>query len=103
MAEHGVHCVIVDGTARGPGQHEGIVWAVISDLDVMRAAGKGRLDVAAGEVASAQVVTITIEQDIIRAAQIMSEQDCSHLVVLSTDQLEALGVISSLDVARGLR
>jgi hypothetical protein len=32
----------------------------------------------------------------------MGEHDCSHLIVLAPDSEQPLGVISSLDVARGL-
>lgn len=102
MAEQSVHCVVVDGVARGPHNHERLVWGIVSDLDLMRAASTGRLDAEAGEAAASEIITINPDEDIKRAAQIMGEHDCSHLIVVSPDGVESLGVISSLDVARAL-
>ena len=44
MAEHAVHCVVVDGIMRDAAGGDRLVWAVASDLDVARAvsAGPGR-------------------------------------------------------------
>ena len=102
MAEQSVHCVVVDGVARGPHNHERLVWGIVSDLDLMRAAGTGRLDAEVGQVTASQIITVNPDENIERAAQIMAEHDCSHLVVVSPDGVEPLGVISSLDVARAL-
>jgi CBS domain-containing protein len=102
MAEHGVHCVVVDGLAQGPHHDERLVWGIVSDVDLMRAAGSGRLHAEAGEAAASEIVTIGPEEDIECAAQIMGEHDCSHLIVVLPDSGQPLGVISSLDVARAL-
>jgi CBS domain-containing protein len=102
MAEHSVHCVVVDGLAEGPHHTERLVWGIVSDVDLMRAAGSGRLDAEAGEAAVSEIITINPDEDIERASQIMGEHDCSHLIVVSPDGVEPLGVISSLDAARAL-
>jgi CBS domain-containing protein len=102
MAERGVHCVIVDGLARGPGHTEQLVWGIVSDVDLMRAAGSGQLDGEAGRVAVTEIVTVEAGEDVERAAQLMGEHDCSHLVVVDEDAGRPLGVISSLDVARAV-
>jgi CBS domain-containing protein len=102
MAEHSVHCVVVDGLADGPHHSERLVWGIVSDVDLMRAAGSGRLDAEAGEAAASEIVTINPDEDIERAAQIMGEHDCSHLIVVAPDSGQPLGVISSLDIARAL-
>jgi CBS domain-containing protein len=78
------------------------VWGIVSDLDLMRAASARRVDAEAGEAAASEIVTINPDEDVERAAQIMGEHDCSHLIVTSPDGVEPLGVISSLDVARAL-
>ena len=102
MAEHSVHAVLVDGMGRGPLTHERLMRGFVTDLDLMRAAGSGRLDAEVGQVTASQIVTVNPDEKIERAAQIMAEHDCSHLVVVSPDRVEPLGVISSLDVARAL-
>lgn len=103
MAEHGVHCIVVDGLARGPRRSERLVWGIISDVDLMRAAAAGRLDEPAAEIAASEIIMVDPSEEVERAAQIMGEHDCSHLVVadVSGDGRPA-GVISSLDVARAL-
>ena len=102
MAEHGVHCVIVDGLARDRNDNEQLVWGILSDVELMRAIGDERTDEQAGSVAATEIVTISPEDDIHRAAQLMSEHECSHLVVVDPDDAQPVGVISSLDVARAL-
>ena len=53
MAEHAVHCVVVDGIVRDAAGGDRLVWAVASDLDVARAvsAGPGADAVTAGALA----------------------------------------------------
>jgi CBS domain-containing protein len=71
MAEQSVHCVVVDGSAQGPHHSEQLVWGIVPDVDLIRAAGSGRLDAEAGEAAASEIVTIDPEEDIERAAQII--------------------------------
>jgi CBS domain-containing protein len=102
MAENTAHCVVVDGLARGPHHSGHLVWGTVSDVELMRAVASGRLDGAAGEAATGELVTISPDESMERAAQIMGEQDCSHLIVVAPDSGKPLGVISSLDIARGV-
>jgi CBS domain-containing protein len=102
MAENQVHCVVVDGLARGPHHTERLVWGVISDVDLMRAEGARRMEGEAGEIAATEIVTVDPHEDIQRAAQVMGEHGCSHLIVVEPDSGRPLGVVSSLDVARAL-
>jgi CBS domain-containing protein len=102
MAEHNVHCVVVDGLARDRHHNERLVWGILSDIEVMRAVGDEQMDVQAGALAATEIVTIAVEDDVHRAAQLMSEHECSHLVVVDRDVARPVGVISSLDVARAL-
>jgi CBS domain-containing protein len=101
MAENSVHCVVVDGLAHGPHHTERLVWGVISDID-LRAAGTGSMDGEAGEIAATEIVTIKHDEEVQRAAQLMGEHECSHLIVTHPDSGRPLGVVSSLDVARAL-
>jgi CBS domain-containing protein len=102
MAEHDVHCVVVDGLARDRHRGEQLVWGILSDVELMRAISDEHTDAQAGSVAATEIVTIAPEDDVHHAAQLMSEHECSHLVVVDPDVGRPVGVISSLDVARAL-
>lgn len=102
MAEHGVHCVVVDGLARDSHRGEHLVWGILSDVELMRAISDERTDTQAGSIAATEIVTIAPEDDVHRAAQLMSEHECFHLVVADPAAGRPVGVISSLDVARAL-
>jgi CBS domain-containing protein len=102
MASRGVHCVVVDGLARAPGGTERLVWGIVSDVDLMRAAAAGRLDDQAGELAVSEVVTVEPHEPIDTAARLMAEHDSSHLVVVDPASGRPTGVVSSLDVARAI-
>jgi CBS domain-containing protein len=102
IAEHGIHCVVVDGLAHDRHHHEQLVWGILSDVELMRAVSDERTDAEAGSVAATEIVTIAPRDDVRHAAQLMSEHECSHLVVFDPDISRPVGVISSLDVARAL-
>lgn len=102
MAEHNVHCVVVDGLARDRHHNEQFVWGILSDVELMRALSDDRAEDQVGSLAATEIVTIAPEDDAYRAAQLMSEHECSHLVVVDSGSGRPVGVISSLDVARAL-
>jgi len=102
MAENNMHCVVVDGLARGPHHTERLVWGVISDVDLMRAVARGGMDGEAGEIAATEIVTVNRGEEVQRAAQLMAEHECSHLIVTDPDTGSPVGIVSSLDVARAL-
>jgi CBS domain-containing protein len=94
MADRRIHCVVVNGWSdREP-------WAVVSDLDLVRAAGGDLNDISAGEVAATEVVTVAASDTLEEAAQLMAEHEVTHLVVLLPDTGRPIGVISTLDLAR---
>jgi len=101
MASNSVHCVIVEGLARGRDRQEELVWGIVSDLDLIKAAAAGRGGVSAGEIAATEIVTVEISDSVEQALQLMAEHECTHLVVISPEG-EPAGVISSLDVAGAL-
>jgi CBS domain-containing protein len=101
MAERGVHCVVVDGLARGRGGSEELAWGIVSDRDLISAAAAGRLGASAGEVAATEIVTISPSEPIEQAVRLMAQHECTHLIVVSDDG-EPVGVIASLDVAAAL-
>lgn len=93
MATHRVHSIVVfdRGDRVAP-------WGVVSDLDLVDA-----VDTAgtAGSVAASPVVTVTVDDTLSHAAQLMRENATSHLIVV-TDEVSPLpiGILSTLDVAR---
>jgi CBS domain-containing protein len=60
------------------------------------------LDGESGQAATGELVTVNPDESIEHAAQIMGEHNCSHLIVVAPDSGTPLGVISSLDIARGI-
>jgi CBS domain-containing protein len=100
MAGHGIHCVVVLPEI---GQ-EGLLptWGVATDLDLVRAAARGRPGLTAGEIATSAVVTVDRDEPLIRAAQLMADHETSHLVVSARGRDRPVGIISTLDVARCL-
>jgi CBS domain-containing protein len=98
MADKRVHCVVVEGLARGAHREEELVWGIVSDLDLIKAVAAGRREVSAGEIAATEIVTVEATDTIEQVAQLMAEHECTHLIVIS-ELGEPVGVISSLDVA----
>ncbi len=102
MAELGIRCVVVGGLACGDDGEERFVWGIVSDLDLMRAVAAERLADPAAKLAVTEIVTIAPHEPVARAAQLMGEHDCAHLIVAAPESQRPLGVISSLDVARAI-
>jgi predicted transcriptional regulator len=97
MAAHGVHCIVVtDADDRA-------VWGVISDLDLVAAAGVRDLDEqSAGGSAATPALAIGPAETLRRAAQMMTEHGVAHLLVVDDVSGRPAGVLSTLDVARVL-
>lgn len=77
------------------------LWGLVSDLDIVAAARK--IDErTAGDSAVTPLVTVTSDDRLERAAQLMSEKGVSHLAVLDPVTRRPVGVLSTLDVARTL-
>lgn len=92
MADHHVHAVVV--TDHRGGRPVGVV----SDLDVVTAVA-GETDCTAGQAAATESLTVSGDEPVQRAAQMMSEHGVSHLVVLDGASGYPLGVLSTLDIA----
>jgi CBS domain-containing protein len=72
-------------------------WGVVADVDLLGAAD-GDLDtLTAGETAGTELPTVTPDETLSRAAQLMAEHGVSHLIVVEDGR--AVGVVSTLDVA----
>jgi CBS domain-containing protein len=98
MASHRVHCVVVADELEGVGS----VWGIVSDLDLAAAASVRDLDEqTAGATAATAVLTVSPEETVQRAAQLMTEHGASHLVVVDSTR-RPIGILSTLDVAAAL-
>ena len=96
MAGRGVHCVVVTEA------DDFGVWGVISDLDLVAAAGVRDLDAqSAGGSAATPALAIRPDDTLRRAAQMMTEHAVAHLLVVDQSG-RPVGVLSTLDVARVL-
>jgi CBS domain-containing protein len=98
MARRRIHSVVV--AANGDG---GDLWAVVTDVDVLRVA-HDRGDGRARELVArdAEMRTIDPDESLARAAELMAALGASHLIVASTRTGAPLGMLSSLDIARVL-
>jgi CBS domain-containing protein len=93
MATYRIHCVLVsDVEGHRP-------WGVISDLDLAAGADADLDKLTAGEVAATEVVTVTPDDTMRVAAQLMAEHDTAHLVVIQRHSGHPVGVLSTLDLA----
>ena len=95
MAANGVHCVVVTDL------DDVGVWGVVSDLDLVAAAGVRELDAqSAGGSAATPALAIAPDDTLQRASQIMTENAATHLLVVDDSSGRPVGVLSTLDVAR---
>jgi CBS domain-containing protein len=100
MASHRVHCVVGFGDDTG---RKARLWGLVSDLDLVgMAAAEGLEGQSAGAGAATEVVTVSPDETVRRAAQLMSEHGVAHLLVADPESDRPLGVVSTLDVARVL-
>jgi CBS domain-containing protein len=99
MVTHKVHCVVVSGISGVVGER--LVWGIVSDADLMAAAGNPE-QVTAGEVAATEIVTVEPATPLAEAAQLMAEHETSHLMVASAKREMPVGILSSLDIAAAL-
>ncbi len=92
MATYRIHSIVVLDI-------EGAPWGVISDLDLVGAAGLDLDTEKVGDVAGTEFLTVRAEEGLARAAGLMAEHGVSHLVVVKPDDGHAVGILSTLDVA----
>jgi CBS domain-containing protein len=90
MATEHIHCVVVIDEGR---------WGVVSDLDLLRGAAADLKTLTAGDFAVSDLPTVTTDDRLERAMQMMVEHEVAHLLVLEPTSERAAGVLSTLDVA----
>ena len=94
MSTYRIHCVVVSEL----GDRGERPWGMVSDADLVRAAGDVERRTA-GSVASTELVTVAADEPLARSARLMSEHGVSHLVVVQPQTGHPVGVLSTLDVA----
>jgi CBS domain-containing protein len=100
MATHHIHAVVVDGVRIDSITGEHLVWGLVSDLDLARAAHAGVEGLTAADLAASEPLAIELTAPLAEAAQIMDEHATAHLVVVEAGR--PIGVISTLDIAGAL-
>lgn len=102
MAGRRIHAVVVfDEASDDVGDTQ--LWGVVSDLDLVNAASAGEIeDRTAGGTAVTPIVTVEERDTLGHAAQLMSEHEITHLVVVDPQTQRPVGIISTLDLARVL-
>jgi CBS domain-containing protein len=96
MATKHIHCLVVT-TIAGHGQAP--AWSMISSLDLVSAASDGFAERTAGEAAASEPVTVSSEDRLDRAAQLMIEHQVDHVLVVGSQDGRPAGVLSTLDIA----
>jgi len=99
MTTHRVHGVVVDGISRDA-HRSGLVWRLISDLDLVGAAQSAGEELTAGRLAGTPALTVAPENPLRDAARLMREHVVHHLIVASPKDGRPVGVVSTLDIAR---
>ena len=100
MADNHVHAVYVFDY--GVEDDEAMqIWGLVSDLDLIAA-----LPViderTAGNSAVTPLLTVSLNERLGRAAQVMTESGNAHLAVIDPQTGRPAGVLSTLDVARAM-
>src|SRR5262245_60291545 len=99
MSMHGIHSVFVfDGEDERAAADAFI--GIVSDLDLVAAAWAGLATRTAGQSAVTPIVTVTTDDALEHAAELMVENSLSHLCVVDPFTRRPVGVISTIDSAR---
>jgi CBS domain-containing protein len=99
MADHRVHAVYVfDYGAEADESVE--LWGLVSDLDLVAAARGDLEDMTAGDSSVTPLQTVTSDEPLAEAAELMSTSGVSHLAVLDPQTERPVGVLSTLDIVR---
>lgn len=102
LAQYNVHCVVVFGSEVEHEDGETEPWGVVSDIDVVGALLADGEDRTAGGAAASPVVLVSGNDSLEHAAQLMVENETSHLLAVDPDTMRPVGILSTLDVAASL-
>jgi CBS domain-containing protein len=95
-----IHCLVVTSAAE---QGTPPRWALLSALDLIRAAADSDASVfedrTVGEVAVSGSPTVSSDDHLAHAAQLMAANGAEHLIVIGAEEGRPAGVLSTLDLA----
>jgi CBS domain-containing protein len=92
MVTNHIHSVVVRDVKDSGG------WGVVTDRDLL-AIALGAEDVEAEACASEVLVTVSPDEQLEAACELMRAHGVSHVMVVDQGQNQPLGVVSTLDVA----
>ncbi len=99
MADLRIHCIAVSGVGTRPDGDEHLMWGLVTDMDVVHAAHRGRTGTLAGELAATSPRALPEDASLERAASLMASHHATHLVAVGRSGVPS-GVVSTLDVIR---
>jgi CBS domain-containing protein len=99
MATQHIHAVVVAGLGEDAGDRP---WGIVSALDLTGAVAAGPGRRTAADTAATEVLTVTPDEPLARAAGLMHRHALTHLVVVEPHEDRPIGILSTLDVARVL-
>jgi CBS domain-containing protein len=91
-----IHSLVVTGAA-GPGTPP--TWGLISGLELAAAATYPFEERTASDIAITEPVTVSTDDPLERAAELMVEHRVEHLMVVGAQDGRPVGVLSTLDIA----
>jgi CBS domain-containing protein len=95
MVSYGIHSTVVADL----GADDDRPWGIVSALDVASAALSDIDGQTARDVASTELVTVSADDTLSHAAQLMSEHEVTHLLAVQPETGAPVGVISALALA----
>lgn len=102
MVLYRVHAIVAFGEDTDDVDGAGL-WGVVSDLDLVHAAVAGEIeDHTAGGMAATPALLIGHDDTLQHAAQVMSEHEVAHAIVVDPESSRPVGILSTLDIARVL-
>ena len=93
MATYRVHSVVISETQ---GDRP---WGIVSDVELAAAANNDVDKIRARDIGRGEVVTVSPDDGLGRAARLMADHGVSHLVVVQPHSGQPVGVLSTLDIA----
>ena len=97
MATNHVHCIAVMGASQEHG--EARVWAIISDLDLVRAGVAAGPEQTATTMPSGPLISVNPATPLREAAELMLTHNSPHILVVDAANQRPIGMLSTLDVA----
>lgn len=95
LATKQIHCLVVADPCE-PGVPPD--WGVIAGLDLVDAATDAFDERTAADVAATELVTVSADDPLDRAARLLIQHRVTHLIVVGAGDGRPVGVLSTLDI-----